>query len=1502
MKKFSKILVLLLTFSLLLGALAVFASADVSETDVAKIGDTGYATFELAFAAAMEAEEPVTITLLGNTTKTSGLTVSKSVTIDLNWYTLDASTCAALNFNVSEDASLTIKNGMVLYADSNFVKLGANNATFNGLNLTVLSKATSGNKYAFELSGTGTVNVNLDNSVISYASDITVNTRIFNVAAKTINMEVKNSVLRSRGSNVFRVYNSFIGGELNFTNSHMSTDTQGNARLFEAGSRLADLSTLESVGGTHGFTGSAENLNVEYDLIGDGKYKVTATNLGVWNFYNCSFHNSSGDCTIGPIAAEMHLYGGYYYASVSERLLWNVNNANYQYTGKVYLHTYTDENGVVHYPAFNNDISVNDRFKPSDFYDYDLTFTFDGESTYGAFTIENAVKKTGGAAMVANANAASMYSYLFVPNPSGLTESVPVVEGAADNFTDIGSLSGVAAHACPFPWVNINPWFAGKTLTKIGIPVKSVAALDENQTFTLQIFDYTTKVTREAVTVTLPLDQLGDSTTVNKWVYVDLTPYNITLGATESVAFGKTGDTVTWGYGSANTNTFDFANVHTDLTTGNYNTAEFTPTEGSTRAIIFDIYYAKPVAPADAKLSLVDPTALPNAVAMLNGKLYSDFGLAAAAAGEGDIITLLANVSGGTEVIAPVTVNTNGFEFAPNFDTAAFIIETVQGNLAAIAEVSAEADFIDHYYWKDAESCAAANDEENGFDWDSFDWEAGVAPEGLLAYKALPVGSTADVTSVAFAGVDLSYVDEENNYFSHTGWKVLGGSEEEFFFDYTPETESVGKATFLIINDETGAIIGSGYTDGDGLDEETGDTTNYSTAFTNALMNASANTTIKLVADIEIFSDNNTVSGSPFTLDLNGHVAYISDQNCVGKTIAPSSSDTGGHKVGTNALFRTTNASLKMTIKSSLPGGMILNVAYGGNQLFWIRTATTNGYINIEGENLTVYSNTLFAANANGAKTAPFQINIDGGEYYTTTTAASQGVFQLDNCQSIEVNVKNAFFDTQGHYFFSFGQTAANVANGHFVTANFEDTVIMMGNYKFMKVYKSNTSGYDLSATTVNFKNVAVLGGEVNLISCKATADETADETFIEMNIYEGCFFSHEPKAAYNAVGCSLKPLSGGYKVTLKSSFGYAKMNETKYDPTKEVVVNDYEFELAYGTTYATVDLAFGGETVTQYVYVPEGGTTVTLTESATENYIKSTYTATVAVAEAGKTYTGTFELTAKEVSVSGVKYNLTLASEIAINVAVPADVLNYLSVVVDGKTFTKENATLITIGEEEYYVITYAGITATDTVGTVEFAIVGGEGVTPANVVTSVAAYANKLMTKGANDVEKELGRALLVYTLEAYKALDAENTAAIEALTAYAAAVPEDESFMAEDTAALAAYFEGAFLRLESTPGIVFVAKEAAIGKTFTFTYVDENLELVSEEVTFTAEKLEYELEMKVYNLDQNITFTVDGSDTALSYNLDTYLASLAETNNAFAQAIYRYVNAAKAYVTAE
>ncbi|MBQ8719476.1 MAG: prolyl oligopeptidase family serine peptidase [Clostridia bacterium] len=184
--------------------------------------------------------------------------------------------------------------------------------------------------------------------------------------------------------------------------------------------------------------------------------------------------------------------------------------------------------------------------------------------------------------------------------------SAPVIEGVTDYFTDIGSLSGVATHLTPFPYKNIYDRFAGKTLAKIGIPVKTVSALDANQTFTLQIFDYTTKVVREAVTVTLPLDQLGSSTTVNKWVYVDLTPYNISLGKTESIAFGKTTDTVIWGYGPAATNLFEFSNCRGVLADATFNNAGFVQSTASKNSIIFDIYYAIPSFDYDEHIAKLD--------------------------------------------------------------------------------------------------------------------------------------------------------------------------------------------------------------------------------------------------------------------------------------------------------------------------------------------------------------------------------------------------------------------------------------------------------------------------------------------------------------------------------------------------------------------------------------------------------------------------------------------------------------------------------------------------------------------------------------------------------------------------------------------------------------------------------------------------------------------------------------------------------------------------------
>lgn len=119
---------------------------------------------------------------------------------------------------------------------------------------------------------------------------------------------------------------------------------------------------------------------------------------------------------------------------------------------------------------------------------------------------------------------------------------------------DIATLSTGVQGSAPYSYHGLDI-FAGHKLTKIGIPVKSVTALDENQTFTLYVIDNTTLKQSKKATVKntyqlkLPLSQLGnDAANVNKFVYVDLTEYDITLNENETLAFyGKT-DSIKIGY------------------------------------------------------------------------------------------------------------------------------------------------------------------------------------------------------------------------------------------------------------------------------------------------------------------------------------------------------------------------------------------------------------------------------------------------------------------------------------------------------------------------------------------------------------------------------------------------------------------------------------------------------------------------------------------------------------------------------------------------------------------------------------------------------------------------------------------------------------------------------------------------------------------------------------------------------------------------------------------
>lgn len=151
---------------------------------------------------------------------------------------------------------------------------------------------------------------------------------------------------------------------------------------------------------------------------------------------------------------------------------------------------------------------------------------------------------------------------------SEYTVSQQVFESVRDHFPDsaISSGNSVSFTSPPYAYTVSKDVFSGQKITKIGIPVQSVKAVDENQTFTLSVVDTASQsytVIAQYV-LKLPVDQLN-STTVNKWIDVDVSDLNIYVEEGQTLAFGGENDAVTWawksGYGD---NTYYFRNVNED--------------------------------------------------------------------------------------------------------------------------------------------------------------------------------------------------------------------------------------------------------------------------------------------------------------------------------------------------------------------------------------------------------------------------------------------------------------------------------------------------------------------------------------------------------------------------------------------------------------------------------------------------------------------------------------------------------------------------------------------------------------------------------------------------------------------------------------------------------------------------------------------------------------------------------------------------------------------------
>ncbi len=91
---------------------------------------------------------------------------------------------------------------------------------------------------------------------------------------------------------------------------------------------------------------------------------------------------------------------------------------------------------------------------------------------------------------------------------------------------------------------------SGKTITRIGIPVMKVNAIDDNQVFTIKKFKNNSSALKGSPIATyqlkLPQSELGtNADSVNKWIYVDC---NIPIGNDETIAFFDANDGVLPGY------------------------------------------------------------------------------------------------------------------------------------------------------------------------------------------------------------------------------------------------------------------------------------------------------------------------------------------------------------------------------------------------------------------------------------------------------------------------------------------------------------------------------------------------------------------------------------------------------------------------------------------------------------------------------------------------------------------------------------------------------------------------------------------------------------------------------------------------------------------------------------------------------------------------------------------------------------------------------------------
>ncbi|MBQ8719939.1 MAG: hypothetical protein IJY65_02785 [Clostridia bacterium] len=584
------------------------------------------------------------------------------------------------------------------------------------------------------------------------------------------------------------------------------------------------------------------------------------------------------------------------------------------------------------------------------------------------------------------------------------------------------------------------------------------------------------------------------------------------------------------------------------------------------------------------------------------------------------------------------------------------------------------------------------------------------------------------------------------------------------------------------------------------------------------------------------------------TITLLGDVAVPSDNQAISASGKPYPLDLNGYKLSLasgsgKAMYKTYNP-IDLTITTSRAGAVIDNVYNGkSGQMFW-GAGGSSGKVTIDGD-ITVYTAVMFAYTGSG----DLDMTLNGGNYIMSF-ANSSAMFVITGDCTGTVTVNDATVSSKYNYLVNLGKSSESTAVHEVI---FNNSTIVTGGKEIL----------NLSSMTY-FTNTSVQFNACNI---------------------SAAFNSHSALKVYLNKDCLLdrSEVAG---VTFENYL-------TAIDP---ITIGDvtYTYSTSAKSDLAKIVWTKDGTSSTTYADVRDDD--VSYNSSSTDSYIKTTYKGECTEQlEKGGVYNVEIEKLV-EVCVEGIKYNLTLASNMDVNIAIPSGAYKKLSATYLGK---KLEGKFTVIGMAEYYVVSVKDMNAVSTSESITVNL-NCDGAISQSVTVKISEYAYALMNEGSTSEARELGRAILRYSYESYKALAPTDTDAISELEdmLYATSKPADESFAVGDTTALAKYFAGARLRLDSTPGIVFTLADSLDALDCEISYTDANGNVVSNSFSLTKDNREAVISgIKVYEFDSDITVTVAG-DEPMTYNLETYLASGSITNG-FAQAIHHYVEAAKAYI---